>query len=132
MLRSEWVKPGAGRSVGELRRWVRADAAKHDYADRRLTALDIVRAGPPEPYDVERVEEAIRQADMVSASLTATYNRVTAWSRYATAQADTETAMKLLRWAMSKPVPAFEEARQVFQNAVACEKNAWRVWQGAK
>lgn len=64
MLKSEWVKPGTGRAVGELRQWVwdgRKSGPLPDYYDTRKTALDIVRSGPPEPYDVERVEEAIRR-----------------------------------------------------------------------
>jgi hypothetical protein len=81
LLKTEWVKPGTGRTVGELQKWISKDS-RCDYRDPRRTSLDIVRAGPPEPYDVERAVEAIRKAGVefapvvVSDDTSGEYNRL--------------------------------------------------------
>lgn len=145
-LRSEWTKPGTGRTVGELRRWV--GVGTHDYhgllsfgsVDTRRTALDIVRSGPPEPYDVERVEEAIRKVEVEGEALTqalmvlekakmAVGHVDAAKLRWAEAQADTQTAIALLDYTIGRRGERFERAREVFRGAKAAEEEAWRQWQ---
>lgn len=148
MLKTEWGKPGTGRTVGELRRWIggpgiRASGDLFLPRDDRYTALDIVRSGPPEPYDVERVEEAIRRVEVEGEALTqaldklesarAAVNRMDdAKLKWAEAQADTQTAIALLDFTIGRRGERFERAREVFRGAKAAEEEAWRRWQACR
>lgn len=135
-MKTEWVKPGTGATVGELRRW-----AGHDVqlGDRRRTALAIVRVGPPEPYDVERLEAAIEQVvdtcTRLDAALTAmdTFRLRSvvvdeAHKRYAEANAETDMAVALLRWKTETGAADAGEARAVYQHAAANERDAAARW----
>ena len=133
--------------MGTLRRWVRADLANDaGYYDQRKTALDIVRSGPPEPYDVERVEEAIRRVEVEGEALalsvleeakTAGERLDAAKLRWAEAQVDTVTAIQLMGYLMGKPRGQWqrdkiEAAREVFHGAKTAVTEAWKQWQACQ
>ena len=140
-LRTEWGKPGTGVTVGGLRAWCRLVG---DCRDARRTALDIVRSGPPEPYDVERVEEAIRQVEVLTATtreqMAQAYKplveRVDAAKlRWAEAQVETQMAINLMDYMIQKRGgldhnrSGFEAAREVWHGAREVEQEAWKRWQ---
>jgi hypothetical protein len=58
-LKTEWVAPGRGETVGALLSLFAAHADRDDLHVR--TSLTFVRPGPPCAYDLERAREALRR-----------------------------------------------------------------------
>lgn len=66
MFTTDWVAPGGGDTVERLARYFVFEVTGYGTASGGTrTALRVVRAGEPTPYDRERAVEALRRVGVV-------------------------------------------------------------------